>query len=238
MNADVRRQGRLTLIFTIAFAIFIVAPAFLGGPFPLYPLMSGGDALDLLTPLVLLPIYWQLFRIRPDHPARTWETALFVVLAALWVEGQGMHLAANSIGRLVPAVAGSPSGTLAHFYDERLSHYLWHLGLVGLSALLIHRQWSAPFVAGTSGLGLAIAAGILHGFNYFIAIVEAATAPLGVPFAVGVVGLTLLKGRRELRRQPIVAFFFVAYLMASLCFLGWGLYWRGLPEFSKVGIIK
>ena len=232
-----RRLARLTLIFAVAFAVFVVTPAFLGGPFPLYPLMSGGDALDLLTPLVLLPFYWRLFRIAPDHAPTGWQVLLFVVLAALWAEGQGMHLVANSIGRLTQDIADRPAGALTHFYDEGLSHYMWHLGLVGLSALLIHRQWSAPF-DGRSGLGLAIAAGILHGFNYFITIVEAATAPLGVPFAVGVVGFTLLKGRRELRRQPILAFFFVAYLVASLCFLGWGLYWRGLPEFSQVGIIK
>lgn len=232
-----QRQSRLTLIFTIAFAVFIVTPAFLGGPFPPYPRMSGGDALDLLTPLVLLPLYWRLFRTASERPPTGRQVLLFVGLAALWAEGQGMHLVANSIGRLTQAMADQPAGALTHFYDERLSHYMWHLGLVGLSALLIHRQWTAPGDR-RSGLGLTAAAGILHGFNYFITVVEATTAPLGVPFAIGVVGFTLLKGRRELRRQPILAFFFVAYLMASLCFLGWGLYWRGLPEFSEVGIIR
>lgn len=233
-----RRLARLTLTFAIAFAAFVVTPAFLGGPFPAYPLMSGGDALDLLTPLVLLPLYWRMFRIAPERAPTGRQVLLFVVLSALWVEGQGMHLAANSIARLAPAATGSPAGTLTHFYDEGLSHYLWHVGLVGLSALLIHRQWTAPFAAGRSGLGLEIAAGIIHGLNYFITIVEAATAPLGVPFAAGVVAFTLLRGRRELGRQPILAFYFVAYLVASLCFLGWGLYWGGLPEFSKVGIIR
>ena len=233
-----RRLARLTLIFAVAFAVFVVTPAFLSGPFPPYPLMSGGDALDLLTPLVLLPLYWRLFRIASEPAPSGRQVLLFVVLAALWAEGQGMHLAANSIAHLTQDLADRPAGVLTHFYDEGLSHYLWHLGLVGLSALLIHRQWTAPSVAGRSGLGLAVAAGILHGFNFFVTIVEAATAPLGVPFAAGVVGFTLLRGRGELRRQPILAFFFVAYLMAGLCFLGWGLYWRGLPEFSQVGIIR
>jgi hypothetical protein len=231
------RLARLTLIFAVAFAVFTVTPAFLGGPLPLYPLMSGGDALDLVTPLVLLPLYWRLFRNARAHPPTGPQVLAFAVLAALWAEGQGMHLVANSIGRLTQDLADRPAGALTHFYDEGLSHYMWHIGMVGLSALLIHRQWTAPF-DGRSGLGLAIAAGIIHGFNYFITVVEAATAPLGVPFAVGVVGFVLFKGRRELRRQPILAFFFVAYVVATLFFLGWGLYWRGLPEFSKVGIIR
>jgi len=233
-----RRLARLTLLFAIAFAVFIVAPAFLGGPFAPYPLMSVGDVLDLLTPLALLPLYWMLFQVNPDHPPGRKEVLLFVVLAALWAEGQGMHLVGNSIGRLTQALAERPVGSLTHFYDEGLSHYMWHLGLVGLSALLLYRQWKAPFVDQRSGLGLEIAAGGIHGFNYFITIVEAATAPLGMPFAFGVVGFTLVWGRRRLRQQPVLAFFFVTYLVASLCFLGWGLYWRGLPEFSKVGIIK
>ncbi len=48
----------------------------------------------------------------------------------------------------------------------------------------------------------------------------------------------LVWGRGKLRQQPILAFFFVAYVVAILFFLRWGLYWGGLPEFSKVGIIK
>jgi len=233
-----RRLARLTLLFAIAFAVFIVTPAFLGGPFPPYPLMSVGDALDLLTPLVLLPLYWLLFQVRSDHPPSRKEMLWFVVLAALWAEGQGIHLVGNSLGRLTPALADDAVGNLTHFYDEGLSHYMWHLGLVGLSALLLWRQWKAPFVDQRSGLGLEIAAGSIHGINYFITITEAATAPLGVPFALGVVGFTLVWGRRRLRQQPILAFFFVAYLVATLCFIGWGAYWRGLPEFSKVGIIR
>ncbi|MGH7730654.1 MAG: hypothetical protein ACRENJ_05315 [Candidatus Eiseniibacteriota bacterium] len=233
-----QRLARLTLIFAVAFAVLIVTPAFLGGPFAPYPLMSMGDVLDLLTPLVLIPLYWLLFQIRPDRPPSPRETLLFLVLAALWTEGQGMHLVGNSVGRLVQALADGPVVSLVHFYDEVLSHYLWHFGLVGLSALLIYRQWNAPFEGQRSGLVLEIVAGTLHGFNYFVTFVEAQTTLLGVPFAAGVVGFAAIFGRSRLRQQPILAFFFVTCLVASLCFLGWGLYWRGLPEFSEVGIIR
>ena len=232
-----QRLSRLILIFAILFAVFIIAPTFFTRQFTLYPLMKNGDVLDLFTPLVLIPLYWLLFQIRRDRLPSQKEMLIFLILAALWVEGQGMHLVGNSIGHLTKDLAGSEIKTLTDFYDEKLSHYLWHFGLVGLSALLIYRQWKNPFVNQRSGLGFEITAGIIHGFNYFIDVVESATTLLGVPFAFGMVVFGLTLGRKHLHQQPILAFFLVAYLVASLLFLGWGLYWGGLPEFSDVGII-
>ncbi len=56
-----------------------------------------------------------------------------------------MHLAANSISHLMEEMKHSDAYTLTHFYDEVLSHSLWHVGIVGLSALLLYRQWRNPF---------------------------------------------------------------------------------------------
>ncbi len=232
-----QRLRSLILIFAILFAVFIIAPAFLSDQFAPYPLMKNGDVLDLLTPLVLIPLYWLLFQIHPHRPPSQKEMLIFLIFAALWVEGQGMHLVANSIGHLTQSYSGSEIEQLTHFYDEILSHYIWHFGLVSLSALLIYRQWQNPFTKQHSGLRFEITAGIIHGFNYFVDIVESATTVLGVPFAVGVVLFTLIWGRQHLRQQPILAFFFVSYSIACLFFLGWGLYWGGLPEFSQVGIL-
>jgi hypothetical protein len=232
-----QRLARLTLIFAILFAVFIIAPAFLSDRFAPYPLMKSGDVLDLLTPLILIPVYWLLFQIHPHRPPSPREMLVFLVFAALWIQGQGMHLVANSIGHLTPTDSSSEIEQLTYFYDEILSHYIWHLGVVGLSALLIYWQWQNPFIKQRSGLKFEITAGIIHGFNYFIDVVESATTILGVPFAAGVVLFVLIWGRKHLRQQPILAFFFVSYSIACLFFLGWGLYWGGLPEFSKVGII-
>ncbi|MGL5836624.1 MAG: hypothetical protein ACRC1Z_25850 [Waterburya sp.] len=232
-----QRLARLTLIFAILFAVLIIAPAFLSDRFTSYPLMKSGDVLDLLTPLVLIPLYWLLFQIHPHRPPSSKEMLVFLIFAVLWVQGQGMHLVANSIGHLTPLYLGSEIEQLTYFYDEILSHYIWYFGLIGLSALLIYRQWQNPFLKQSSGLKFEIAAGIIYGFIYFIDVVESATTILGVPFAVGVVLFTFVWGRKYLRQQPILAFFFVSYLIACLFFLSWGLYWGGLPEFSKVGII-
>ena len=52
--------------------------------------------MDLLTPLVIMPLAWWIL----DGTGGLHGRALvaFLVIAALWVEAQGIHLAANAIG--------------------------------------------------------------------------------------------------------------------------------------------
>ena len=124
------RLYRLILIFAVLFTVLLMAPAFVNGPFGPYPLMTVGEVLDLLTPLILIPIYWLLLELTPEKPPSRSENLLFLVLAVLWADGHGMHLAANSIGHLLKDLAGSDVYTLTDFYDEVLSHYLWHFAVV------------------------------------------------------------------------------------------------------------
>lgn len=231
------RLSRFALTFSILFAVFIISPALFNKHFGPYPLMNTGDVIDVFTPFILIPLYWVLFQVDQEKTPRPGETIVFLVLATFWVAGQGMHLTANSIGHLLKEMKSSDVYTLTKFYDEVLSHYFWHFGLVGLSALLIYRQWQHPFVGERSGLALATLAGFIHGFSYFVTVVEARTAPLGVPFAILVTVFTLVWGRKKLREQPLLAFFFAAHLVATILFAGWAVYWGGLPEFSAVGII-
>lgn len=173
----------LLLLFALAFAAFIVGPAFLGIQFAPYPLLKVGDVLDLLTPLVLIPLYWLLLQSASAGAAGLRAGVPFVLLSALWVEGQGLHLGANSIGHLLEGASASAAFTLTYFYDEVLSHYLWQLGIIGLSALLVLHAWRTP-PGVPFRLGLPAAAGALHGFTFFLIVVEGGTAPLGVPFAL------------------------------------------------------
>jgi hypothetical protein len=233
-----KRLSRLTLVFAITFAILLISPALLSESFGPFPLMKTGDVTDLLTPLILIPLYWYLYRLGPDEPVSHKETVLFLVLVALWVEGQGMHLSANSIGHLLKGAEESSAYALTYFYDERLSHYLWHLGIAGLSIALLWRQWQTPFSGEPSSLRLEALAGLIYGLAFFIVTVEAQTAPLGVLFAVLVTLFGLTRGRKQLRYQPLLAFFFVASALAVMLFAYWAIRWGGLPEFSAVGIIE
>ena len=232
-----KRLSFLVLVFAILFAVFFIAPSLLSQQFGPYPLMKIGDVFDLLTPLVLLPFYWLLYRLSEEKKLTPSGIILFVILAALWVEGQAMHLAANSIGHLMEDMKGGDAYRLTLFYDEVLSHYLWHFGIVGLSALLLWRQWHNPFSEGRAGVWLLILAGAIYGFTFFVIVIEAETAPLGVSFAVLVTVLGWALGRKKMPRQPLLTFFLIGYSIATAFFIGWAIYWGGLPEFSQVGII-
>ena len=229
-------RSSLILVFALAFAFFILAPPFLGQPFPIYPDMHWADVLDVLTPLVLIPLYWLLFtdsgRLRRTLNA----VVTFLVLAALWTEGQGMHLSANSINNLLGE--GSTSlNQLVHFYDEVLSHYLWHIGVAGLSVLLVAVAWEPHSSTSRLPWAVIVPAAILYGFTYFAAINEGGTVPFGLPAAALIaIGLVAFR-RRELRDYNLTAFFFWAYVVALLLFAIWGIWQGGFPEFTEAGLL-
>jgi hypothetical protein len=226
----------LILLFALAFALLILGPPLLGQPFPGYPLMDWADVLDIATPLVLMPLYWVLFT-DAGRVYRTLSLALaFAVLAALWAEGQGMHLSANSIGNLLGG-GTTEVHALIHFYDEVLSHYLWHLGIISLSILLLAAPYGDPASAPALRWGIIIPAAVLYGFTYFAAIDEGGTVLLGLPAAILIVIWLLVRKRNDIRAQNLVAFFFLAYAVALLLFAVWFALWRGFPEFSAVGFI-
>ncbi len=139
-----KRLSLFILIFSITFTLFLFGPPLLNKQFSIYPLMKIGDVFDIFTPLILIPLYWLLFRLAEDKSPSLKENLIFLFIAAFWVVGHGMHLSANSIGHLLEGTEGSDVYNLAYFYDEILSHYLWHFGIVGLSALVIFRQWKIP----------------------------------------------------------------------------------------------
>lgn len=234
----------LTLIFAVLSLVFLLLLVFLRISFPAYPLMSYQDVIDLLTPLVLILVYWLLFKFSSSEPPGLTEEILFLLFAIFWVEGHGIHLASNSINNLIHALAerggfdltGSDLYTLTYFLDENLSHYLWHIGVVGLAALLIYLEWRSP--SGDKTIWWAtILGGLIYGFTYFVIFLEGQTVPLGLIFALLIVLLTLVWGRDKLASQPVLAFFFISCLVALLLFAAWGLYWGGFPQFSDVGLI-
>ena len=239
-----KRLSLLTLLFAILSFVFFILLVFLRIPFHLYPTMSYQDAIDLLTPLVLIPIYWVFFRDASNKRSSLPEEIAFVALAVFWVEGQGMHLSANSISNLIVNlshdltidITGTDIYSLTYFFDEHLSHTLWHIGVLGLAALLIYREWRQP-VGEVTAWRAAIPGGILYGFTYFAIFLEGQTLALGLPFAFLLVLITLIWGRRKLNGQPLLSFFFVTCLVAALFFSVWGLYWGGFPQFSEVGLV-
>jgi hypothetical protein len=239
-----KRLSFLTLWFAVLSFVFLLSLIVLRFQFPPYPLLSYQDVADLFTPLALIPLYWLMFRHASSREPGTAEALSFMVLAALWVLGHGMHLAANSVSNLSDALArqktlditATPVYTLTYFFDEILSHSLWYGAMAALALLILYREWRQP--AGVSTLWAAtLPAGVLYGFTLFCTFVEAQAVAIGLPFVVVVSGIGLARGHNRLAQRPLLAFFFVASLLAFVLFAAWGLYWRGFPEFSDVGLI-
>ena len=239
-----KRISLLTLLFAVLSLIFLLMLVFLRFGFQPYPLISYQDAIDLLTPLVLIPIYWLLFKYASGEGSSLTEEIAFLVLAVFWVEGHGIHLGANSINNLIGYLAKSQVVditstdifTLTYFFDEYLSHYLWHIGILGLAALLIYREWHQPTEQATTWWA-TILGGIIYGFTFFCIFLEGKNVVMGFPYAAAIVIFALISERKKLAHRPVLAFFFIACLLAFLLFAGWGLYWGGFPEFSDVGLI-
>ena len=217
----------LILVFSITFTIFLIAPAFIGVNFSPYPIMKSGDAFDLLTPAVLLPLYWLLFIKCCETIPNLRESLVFVMLAGLWAMGHGMHLAANSIGHLLDQ--NTVAYELTYFYDEVLSHYLWHLGVVCLVGLLLSRSWRHVTEVGDGISWQVTLAGLLHGLTLSIMFVEGGTVLLGLPFITALVLGIIIWGRLLLKSQPVVTFFFISGLVALITMGVWAIYWGEWP---------
>jgi len=231
-----KRLSLLSLVFAILFLVFVIALVFLRQPFNFYPLMSLQDVIDVLTPIVLIPIYFLLFRFESRTPHGNSGLIVFLVFTAFWVLGQGMHLSANSINNLL-AQKQMETGDiykLTYFYDEYLSHYLWHIGIVGLSAVLMYRQWKNPFSGEKPMHWPIVIGGLIHGFCYFIIIMEGNTAPLGITFSVFAVLFVVIFDRKKINQQPIIEFFLTSYILAVILFIIWGIWLGGLPPIMDV----
>jgi hypothetical protein len=175
------------------------------------------DWVDLLVPyLVLGTAAAVLAAARAGR--REW-----IALAAtgvLYTQGHGIHLAANSIAGVEPSDA-------VHLWDETVGHWLWYGGLAGIVATLGYTLRDVPSSRSVWALVLSLA----FGFTIFTNSVEGGTVALGLVCGV----LFVAWGLRRRGRLPEVLV--PAYSLALVSLLGWGVYWRGFPQFSELGWI-
>jgi hypothetical protein len=181
-----------------------------------------GDWLDLVTPFAVVGSAAVLLAaLRPP------TTVLLVALVAtlLYVDGHGIHLAANSVSN------ESPTGEAerrAHFWDERFSHVEWHLGWIGLicAFCLAERALARPLA-----VHIQAATAILLGVTLFTSTVEGGTWWLTLTAAT-VLGVWALRERR-----PILVACAAASVVAAVLIGIWALWQGGVPQFSEAGLI-
>ena len=241
-----RQSGRLSaalLVYAVVLAAFLLVPPYLKasvGPPRGFTLQ---EAADLVTPLVVIPLAWLVLDLAGGLGRR--GLVAFLVVAALWVEGQGIHLAANAVGDAFGGAAAAeafyqtPPGELNLWLDEVLSHWMWHVAWVALSILMLAVATRGAVRLPERTSRAAVVAGLIQGVTFFLVTVEGTTPLLGIPASILILAWCLVAGRRGRHRQPVVTFLLVSTVVSLLGYVAWGALNHGtLPEFSKVGLFS
>jgi hypothetical protein len=183
---------------------------------------DAGDWIDLATPFAVVGAAAALLAaLRP--PATALSVAFLAAL--LYVDGHGIHLAANSVARESPT---GEAERVAHFWDERFSHVEWHLGWIGLMGAFCLAERARPCPLGVRVQG---ATALLLGLALFTNTVEGGTWWL-VLGAAAVFAVWALRDRR-----PLLLACAAALALATVLIGVWAVWQGGVPEFSEVGLI-
>ena len=237
-DPQMRPLWPLLTAFSIAYAFFLTAPAVFHQEFPLRTDIEWGDVLDIPTPLVVFGFVWLLVR-RTVGAVPAVVAFPLLVIAIVWTQGQGMHLASNSIGHQVAEGARGSLPDVIHFYDEQLSHYIWYLGVIALQGYLLIVMWRNKRLDSPGRPFAVLPAALLFGLVLEIDSIEAAVVPLALPGFVLISMLVayLYRSSPRLRGVELFAFTGTSVFVAVGLMLGWGAYHGGWPEPSDLGLI-
>ena len=184
----------------------------------LKPLGSAGrhvewaDLVDLLVPYAVVGSALAALRAW-GAPRRSWLLA--AVGGVVYVQGHGVHLAANSIGN------ARGNAQPVYLWDEAVGHYLWY---VGLYLLVLALGTAAPALTSSWRWPLAALFGLTSATNG----IEGGTAVLTLVVSLAFVGWGLRR-----RSDALVA----AWTLTAVLLTGWGVYWQRFPQFSELGWI-
>jgi hypothetical protein len=210
------RPERALLAFAASVFVFHHLPTVAG---------DAGEWIDLLTPFAVIGAAAATL-IALGVPS----TALAVAFLAslLYVDGHGIHLAANSIA--AEPLTGEAE-RVADFWDERFSHVEWHVGWIALLASFCLAE------RGTSDRPLRldrrtrVATALMLGFTFFTNTVEGGTWWLELAAAAFFVGWAV-RDRRQLLVTCAAALTLGAALIGA-----WAVWQGGLPQFSEADLI-
>ena len=225
--------------FGLAYAALVLGPSFLtttiGG------MLSVGDLVEIGGSFVLVALAWKLYRDMRGQAggaaaARLQEAAL-AASSMLYLNGIGMHVAANAVTRHLSETEASLAWRAGYFFDDVLSHLFSSAGLILMSAALLGiavRLRPRP----PSPVLLPVAT--LFGVSWFADAVEGRTVPLMLPAGVVAVAAILLRVRARpgaLAANPVLLFYAASFGLAVGLFVAWWVWRGGFPEFSQVGWI-
>jgi hypothetical protein len=238
--------SRLIFLYAFFYALFHILPAFLN--YEIQHRLMVADLFDLFTPFVMLffiiKIYRSILTYMDDNSFNIVKNRAKVILiigAIIFVEGHGMHLSANAIARHLAGQENSSIYILDYFFDEILSHILWDSGIIILSTGIIFmglyinqkEKWNTNLI-------YIIPAAIFYGFTYFVNAIEGQTVIFTLPISIIIpLAIWIFSCRKTLPvlKNPVLAAFFLGYLVALGLFIFWYSCQGGFPQFSELGWI-
>ena len=171
------------------------------------------DWIDLLTPYAVVGTALAALAVAGTD-RRGWWTAF--TGAGLYVQGHGVHLAANSIGN-ERATQAAPIG----LWDEVLGHWIWYAGAAAVAYAL-----ARAVVLRVTPLSVLLA--LATGVTWTTNALEGTTAVGSVAVAAGFAGYGARRGDGT-GRLLLVAFGTSAMLLAA-----YGLWQGGFPAPSQL----
>jgi hypothetical protein len=251
MSSKSENYDRLDIwffVFGLYFAIWHIIPVCL--TLEIKNKLIMGDLFDISTPFVLVAIIlklWQLIKNGNCMPTSGSKVSwlyrgllYFGVIA--FIQGHGIHLASNTIGRHFIEGENSSVFKLVYFFDETLSHILWDSGFVLISLALIIKALFIEARLNKIQINLFLCFGALfYGFTYFCNGIEGQTVIFTLPFALiiplSLLVISLLSHNLNVK-HPVVVFYLIAFMTANVLFMVWGITFSGFPEFSELGWIR
>lgn len=241
----------LLFIYGFVFSFFHIIPTFL--PSYLKSPITWGDALDFLTPFVVVPIAYLLYS-RMKKKLQSLESSessssiqkilgkIFLALGfLLYVDGHGLHLSSNSIARLLQSMEGSELYKANYLFDEIISHSMWDSGvfLISVGFILLSNKLSFNSLSRRNIAFLSLGA-VFYGFAFTVNGIEGQTVVFTFPAAgLGFLIATLIYFRKQRKgnRNPLLLFFLIGYFISIILFSVWGISHSGFPQFSELGWI-
>jgi hypothetical protein len=206
-----RDESRALLAFAAAVFVFHQLPTLVGS--------GAGPWVDLLTPFAVIgAAAWLIGR-----GASTLVLVVATVGALLYVDGHGIHLAANAINH--EELTGEAKD-VTDFWDEEWSHFEWYLGWFLLLGAFCLDERERPV---RLRLWAAVASAVLLGWTIFVNTVEGGTWWLALVAAGAFVPWAVIARRSLL--VTVASGFGLAALMIGI----WALWQQGMPQFSELG---
>ena len=245
MHKDKENLSFVLFTYSFVFAFFLIVPTFLSDR--AHELLNWEAVLDFFTSLAFIPVAYFLYNrlksldpISEAHAKFKAHTAKVLLIAGFifFVDGHGIHLAANSIAKYVQDVPGTEIYRTVYLFDEIISHYLWDGGVFLISlALIIFSIKTKQSPISRAQYFLLLLGAVLYGFTFTVNGIEGQTVLLTFPAAGLGFMLSLVLNLREKGKNQVLLFFLLGYFLSLILFAYWGITQGGFPEFSELGWI-